>query len=54
MQISVRNFEADITGFADEHALILYVYLTNYDDGTEDSVLTVCLCFLLSIIFAFS
>ncbi|KAG9235286.1 cell cycle checkpoint protein-like protein [Amylocarpus encephaloides] len=29
-----------IACFADEHALILYVYLPNYDDGTEDSVLT--------------
>lgn len=28
------------TGFADEHALILYVYLSNYDDGSDDSVLT--------------
>jgi hypothetical protein len=31
------------TGFADEHALILYVYLNNYDDEAEESVLTVCL-----------
>jgi hypothetical protein len=30
-------------GFADEHALILYVYLSNYDDGTDESVLTVCM-----------
>ncbi len=28
-------------GFADDHALILYVYLTNYDDGEDGSVLTV-------------
>jgi hypothetical protein len=28
-------------GFADEHALILYVYLSNYDDGVDESVLTV-------------
>ena len=28
------------TGFSDEHALILYVYLSNYD-GAEESVLTV-------------
>jgi len=28
-------------GFVDEHALILYVYLSNYEDGAEDSVLTV-------------
>lgn len=27
-------------GFADEHALILYVYLPN-DEGVDDSVLTV-------------
>ena len=32
-----------VTGFADEHALILYVYLNNYDDEAEESVLTVCL-----------
>lgn len=30
-------------GFADEHALILYVYLSNYDDGADESVLTVSL-----------
>jgi len=30
-----------IACFADQHALILYVYLSNYDDGTEESVLTV-------------
>jgi hypothetical protein len=30
-----------IVGFADDHALILYVYLSNYEDGTDDSVLTV-------------
>ncbi|KAF8849906.1 Hus1-like protein [Acephala macrosclerotiorum] len=29
-----------IACFADEHALILYVYLSNYDDGSDDSVLT--------------
>lgn len=28
-------------GFADDHALILYVYLANYDDGEDGSVLTV-------------
>ena len=28
-------------GFANEHALILYVYLANYDDGEDGSVLTV-------------
>jgi len=25
----------------DEHALILYVYLSNYEDGADESVLTV-------------
>ena len=30
-----------IACFADEHALILYVYLSNYDDGADESVLTV-------------
>jgi HUS1 checkpoint protein len=30
-----------LTGFADEHALILYVYLQTYDDTEEESVLTV-------------
>lgn len=25
----------------DDHALILYVYLSNYDDGADESVLTV-------------
>jgi len=30
-----------IACFADEHALILYVYLANYEDGGEESVLTV-------------
>ena len=30
-----------IACFADQHALILYVYLSNYDDGAEESVLTV-------------
>lgn len=29
-----------IACFADEHALILYVYLSNYDDGADESVLT--------------
>ncbi|KAH8682976.1 cell cycle checkpoint protein-like protein [Tricladium varicosporioides] len=29
-----------IACFADEHALILYVYLSNYEDATEESVLT--------------
>lgn len=29
------------SGFANEHALILYVYLSNYDDGVDESVLTV-------------
>ncbi|KUJ20078.1 cell cycle checkpoint protein-like protein [Mollisia scopiformis] len=29
-----------IACFADDHALILYVYLSNYDDGSDDSVLT--------------
>ncbi|QSZ37805.1 hypothetical protein DSL72_008905 [Monilinia vaccinii-corymbosi] len=28
-------------GFVNDHALILYVYLDNYDDGSEESVLTV-------------
>jgi HUS1 checkpoint protein len=28
-------------GFVDEHALILYVYLSNYEDGADESVLTV-------------
>lgn len=33
---------ADIVlGFVDEHALILYVYLSNYDSGADESVLTV-------------
>ena len=30
-----------IACFADEHALILYVYLENHDDGADESVLTV-------------
>lgn len=30
-----------VIGFVDEHALILYVYLSNYEDGAEESVLTV-------------
>jgi HUS1 checkpoint protein len=30
-----------IACFADQHALILYVYLSNYDDSSEESVLTV-------------
>jgi HUS1 checkpoint protein len=30
-----------IACFANEHALILYVYLSNYDDGADESVLTV-------------
>lgn len=29
------------SGFADDHALILYVYLPNFDDSGEESVLTV-------------
>ncbi|RDL35297.1 Cell cycle checkpoint protein-like protein [Venustampulla echinocandica] len=29
-----------IACFADEHALILYVYLANYEDGADESVLT--------------
>jgi HUS1 checkpoint protein len=29
------------SGFVDEHALILYVYLSNYEDGADESVLTV-------------
>ncbi|KAH8750378.1 cell cycle checkpoint protein-like protein [Hyaloscypha finlandica] len=29
-----------IACFANEHALILYVYLSNYDDGADESVLT--------------
>lgn len=29
------------TGFSDYNALILYVYLSNYDDGADQSVLTV-------------
>ncbi|EPE29898.1 hypothetical protein GLAREA_01058 [Glarea lozoyensis ATCC 20868] len=29
-----------IACFADDHALILYVYLANYEDGTDESVLT--------------
>jgi HUS1 checkpoint protein len=37
---SVRTSLISI-GFADEHALILYVYLSNYDDGADESVLTV-------------
>ena len=28
-------------GFVDDHALILYVYLSNDDDGGDESVLTV-------------
>lgn len=31
----------DCIGFVDEHALILYVYLNNYSDGADESVLTV-------------
>jgi HUS1 checkpoint protein len=30
-----------IACFANEHALILYVYLSNHDDGADESVLTV-------------
>ena len=30
-------------GFCDDHALILYVYLSNDGNGAEDSVLTVSL-----------
>ena len=30
------------TGFCHDHALILYVYLSNSDSGAEDAVLTVC------------
>jgi hypothetical protein len=33
--------KADGTGIVDDLALILYVYLPNDDDGSEDSVLTV-------------
>lgn len=29
------------TGFVNDHALILYVYLDNYDDAGDESVLTV-------------
>jgi hypothetical protein len=31
-------------GFVDDHAMILYVYLDNYDNGGDDSVLTVSSC----------
>jgi HUS1 checkpoint protein len=34
------NTNCDI-GFVDDHALILYVYLSSYDDGADESVLTV-------------
>jgi hypothetical protein len=34
------------TGFVDEHALILYVYLSNHDDGGDESVLTVSTTYL--------
>lgn len=38
-------------GFVDQHALILYVYLTNYEDsGAEESVLTVSVCPLFFLI----
>lgn len=30
------------TGFVDDNALILYVYLSTFDDGVDESVLTVC------------
>lgn len=33
------------TGFCHEHALILYVYLSNDEAGVDDSVLTVCIAF---------
>jgi hypothetical protein len=39
--LSVAEYPLIALGFADEHALILYVYLSNYDDGVDDSVLTV-------------
>lgn len=38
-------------GFVDEHALILYVYLQNYD-GADESVLTVS-CSLLIVMAEF-
>ena len=41
-------------GFADDHALILYVYLSNYEDGTDDSVLTVSPCPFLPRAFAYN
>lgn len=39
------------TGFCHDHALILYVYLSNEDNGGDDSVLTVCLVFLSCLFF---
>lgn len=43
--LSVGRLEGRVIAcFADDHALILYVYVPQYDDGTaEDSVVTVCL-----------
>ncbi|KAK7745674.1 Checkpoint protein hus1 [Diatrype stigma] len=55
--LSVGRLEGRVIAcFADEHALILYVYVPQYDDsGAEDSVVTVSLCYLfLSLIFGFS
>jgi hypothetical protein len=40
--LAVPGSYTDYLGFVNEHALILYVYLSNYDDGAEESVLTVC------------
>lgn len=42
---------ANYLGFADEHALILYVYLSNYDDGADESVLTACLFLMRTMRF---
>ena len=35
------SFILTILGFVNDHALILYVYLNDYDDGADESVLTV-------------
>ena len=46
--LSVGRLEGRVIAcFADDHALILYVYVPQYDDGqAEDSVVTVCLLLL--------
>lgn len=37
----LKNSSNSKAGFVDDHALILYVYLTNYDEEGDESVLTV-------------